>query len=120
MIYTLKRSKIHQYQTHALSGSRSFPMPVVVKLEHLDKPRGFFVLLLFLGVLFLFGCISHYYLLEASEHLTNKVFKEWIVLCFIHGEHDRDLNYRYLELPFFHGSHLHSEQAPLALSCGCT
>lgn len=63
MIYTLKHSKIHQYQTHALPGGRSFPIPVIVKLEHLDKPADFFgLLLLFDGVLFLFGCISHYYL----------------------------------------------------------
>lgn len=30
------------------------------------------------------------------------------------------LSYWYLELPFFLGSHLNSEQAPPALSCGCT
>lgn len=59
-------------------------MPVVVKLEHLDKPWGFFVLLSFVGILF--GCISHYYLLETSQHLTNQVFKECIILYFIHGQ----------------------------------
>lgn len=127
MIYSLKCSKIHQYHTQMLYQAE-WVSQCLLWIKHLDEPWGFFVLLLFVGVLFLFGCISHFYLLEASQHLTNKFFKEWIILYFIHGEQRQKsksrnahalrkvLSYWYLELPFFHGSHLHSERP----SCGCT